>query len=214
MTMLRTNSIISFNFRIEGATDTLFEGKIRVGPRTLTLPSGGTHKCDGTNNGANPSPGPASSGAIDVAGKLCGFDFDGTWASTFEDYFITTIGGVAQTNTQFWGVLENFQFTPTGGCQTQQAEGSDGLWAYDAFNKNYFLDVQPRDAVVAPGQTVVFNVRDGSTRVPVAGASFAGQTTDANGNVVFTAPATGGTYVYKATRSDSIRSPRVEIVVV
>lgn len=214
MTMLRINCMISFNFRIEGATDTIFEGKVRVGPRTLTLPSGGTHQCDGTNNGANPSPGPASSGGIDVAGRLCDFGFDGTWSAAFEDYFITSIGGDTQTSTQFWGVLENFQFTPTGGCQTQQAEGSDGLWAYDAFNKAYFLDVQPRDAVVAAGQTVVFNVRDGSTGVRVAGASFAGQTSDGVGNVVFTAPATPGTYMYKATRSDSIRSPRVQIVVV
>lgn len=190
---------------------------MRVGPRSITTPSGGTHKCDGTNNGANPAPGAASIGGIDVASSLCSFSFDGTWSSQFDDFFITKIGSDDSNagSNRYWGVLENFQFTPAGGCETAEYDGSDGLWAYDAFNKNYFLDVEPRTRTVAPGQTVSFKVVDGTNRgTAISGAIFNHQTSNANGDVLFTAPTTPGVYRYKAERSDSIRSPAVVITVI
>ena len=130
-------------FRIEGADSegTIFEGCIISGPDTVTTPSGGSHLCDGTNNNANPSPGATLTTQINDAANLFGFSFDGSYSSQFQDFFITSIGQSTQTNYQFWGVLVDRIFTPAGGCQSQVQPGLEGLWAYDAFNKNAFLKV-------------------------------------------------------------------------
>jgi hypothetical protein len=131
-------------FRIEGTDSegTIFEGCIISRPETVTTPSGGSHLCDGTNNNANPSPGATLTTQINDAANLVGdFDFDGTYSSQFQDFFITRIGQSSQTSSQFWGLLVDRVFTPAGGCQTQVEPGKEGLWAYDAFNKNAFLKV-------------------------------------------------------------------------
>jgi len=203
----------NYNLRIEGKTDTIYEGPIRSGPRSITTPSGGTHLCDGTNNGANPTPAGTSTTAVDSASGLCGFHYDGTYDSDFQDFFITNIGGDSETSTQFWGLLNSFQFTPVGGCQEEPAPTDEILWAYDAFNAASFLNVEPRTASVQLGDTVVFTITDGSTGNLIAGASFNGVVSDAQGQVVYT-PNQVGTFRYKATRSDSIRSPTAIITVI
>nr|POE63109.1 hypothetical protein CFP56_04012 [Quercus suber] len=199
-------------FRIEGGSSegTIFDGPcIAAGPETITTPSGGSHLCDGTNGGANPAPGGTLTTAIDAAGDQNGFGFDGTYTNSFQDFFIQTIGNTAQTNNQYWGVLRQLTFTSRGGCQEYNSPG-EGLWAFDAFNANAFLALSSEYAVVAPGQSVTLQVLqtdgNGAALSPAAGASFAEQTTDANGNVAFTAPTTPGCYQYKATRNGSIRS--------
>ena len=93
------------NLRVEGLTDTAYEGPINSGPRNITTASGGTHLCDGTNNGANPQPGNTPTDALDAAAKLAGFTYDGTFDPEFDDFFITTINGDTETATEFWGIL-------------------------------------------------------------------------------------------------------------
>jgi hypothetical protein len=129
--------------RIEGndSEGTIFEGCIVSGPRDITTPSGGTHLCDGTNGGTNASPGTTPTTELDAAAVLTGFTYDGTYSTQFQDYFITKIGQSDQTSTQFWGLLRNEQFTPVGGCQQEVVQTDRTLWAFDAFNKNYFLKV-------------------------------------------------------------------------
>jgi hypothetical protein len=136
-------SATNARLRIEGNNDegTLFEGCIASTPRSITTPSGGTHKCDGTNLNANPSPGATLSTQMDEAAREFGFDYDGTWDDQFQDFFITRIGRTSQTSTQFWGLLDNEVFTPTGGCQSLSQAGHRGLWAFDAFNARAFLTV-------------------------------------------------------------------------
>ena len=65
------------NLRIEGATNTIFEGTVLTKGHNVTTPSGGLHQCDGTNNDANPSPGPTCTSALDDASKMNSFPFDG-----------------------------------------------------------------------------------------------------------------------------------------
>ncbi|KAJ1323126.1 hypothetical protein MN608_11272 [Microdochium nivale] len=196
--------------RIEGSDSegTIFEGCVNVRAGDLTTPSGGTHKCDGTNNGANPVPGGTSTRALAASAALDGFDFDGTWDNSFDDFFITRISSTAQTSSQFWGLLINDQFSPVGGCQAQLAQGDRNLWAYDSFNKANFLQVTPGYSIVragsAPSQQV--QVIDAPTGRPVSGASIAGTITDANGMAEISVPARPGCYQYKATRADSLRS--------
>ncbi|KAG8787180.1 hypothetical protein FRC12_015843 [Ceratobasidium sp. 428] len=127
------------NIRIEGATSTIYEGVVATKGHNVTTASGGTHHCDGTNLSANPTPGPTCTSALDDAAKLTHFAWDGTYSTTYDDYFVTKIGGSAQTDSQFWGVLLNWHFTSVGGCQQKVATKDEILWAYDAFNKAHFL---------------------------------------------------------------------------
>jgi hypothetical protein len=204
-------------FRIEGKDTTLFEGFILSGPQNITTPSGGTHLCDGTNNNANPAPIVTGTDMIADSAGLCGFDFDGTYSNQFQDFFITRIGNSDSNDgsNRFWGILDNFQFTPTGGCQYGAYPGSSILWAFDAFNAQAFLSVSPGSATLRAGQSATFSVRDGMSGQLRAGASFAGQIADATGNVVFTVPAgtAPGVYRYKATQTSCIRSNAVIITV-
>lgn len=202
----------SFNLRIEGFTDTIYEGPIFTGPQDVTTPSGGSHLCNGENGGANPSPGGTATTGIASAAGLCGFGFDGTYDSSFQDFFITSISDSTESSTRFWGLLNNYQFTPSGGCQTEPAAGDNLLWAYNAFNANYFLEVTPSGATLSLGSVMIFTVTDGTSGVPVAGALLNGLPSNGNGQVVFMATEPG-TFRYKATRSDSIRSPAVVITV-
>jgi len=200
--------------RIEGNGNegTIFEGCIISGPHDVTTPAGGTHKCDGTNNGANPTPGTTSIGKIDDAAKAFGFTFDGSWSSQFDDFFITRINQADSSvgGNQFWGVLQDRTFTPAGGCEVQARPGVEDLWAWNAFSVNFFLGISPQYAAVPPGSpvTVTITGSDGSGNVsPISGAELSGRgTSDANGQVAFQAPNERGCYVYKATRADSIRS--------
>ena len=66
--------------RVEGANRTIFEAPIVTNGHTITTPSGGTHRCDGTNNGANPTPGPTPTAGLDDAAALGGFTYDGTYS--------------------------------------------------------------------------------------------------------------------------------------
>jgi hypothetical protein len=200
------------NMRIEGAKGTVYEGPIRTGPANVTTPSGGTHLCDGTNNNANPFTGANGISALDSGASLCGYTFDGTFSNQFQDFFLTRIGPSGQTGTQFWGVLRDYQFTPTGGCESEYNPTEELLWAVDAFNANAFLKVNPPTVQADVGQTVLFTVTDGMSGNPIAGASFNGATSDSNGQVQLSFP-TAGTFRYKATRASSIRSNGVIITV-
>jgi hypothetical protein len=165
-------------------------------------------------------PGITPTNLIDDAGRICAFDFDGTYSPSFSDFFISRISTTQQSNSQYWGVLVNNVYTPTGGCGYIAGPGDETLWAFDVFNKNSLLSVSPKSATLAPGQSITVNVRqlnpNNGAPGPAAGASiFGGQITDPNGNTVYTVPAgtPPGTYRFKATRSDSIRSDAIVITV-
>lgn len=91
------------------------------------------------------------------------------------------------------------------------------MWAFDAFSKNYALEVQPRFATIAVEGIVEFTITAVNTnsgyRVPAAGANFGGLLADTNGKVVYIATSPGTKRV-KAERSDSIRSPGAVITVI
>ena len=200
------------NLRIEGETKTIYEAPIFSGPRNITTASGGTHLCDGTNDGANPTPSNTCTDALDAASKLAKFQYDGTYDTEFMDYFITSIGPSTETATMFWGLLLNYQFTPVGGCQQEVKPGDHVLWAFDAFNKVYFLKVTPSSIVVKKGGSKKVTVTDGTTGVPVSGAVIDGVTTGADGTATLTFPKKG-VFEYKATRADSLRSNALYVAV-
>jgi hypothetical protein len=207
------HSLQLVNLRIEGLTKTIYEGPILSRGTTITTPSGGTHHCDGTNFNANPTPGATCTTALDAASKLplVGFSYDGTYSADFDDYFITSIGDSTQTSSQFWGLLLNYQFTPVGGCQQETKQGDHVLWAFDAFNKTYFLKLDG-PIVAKKGMPITVTVTDGTTGAPIANAAVGDATTDASGKASITFSSTG-IKTLKAERADSIRSNALVVVV-
>jgi len=199
------------NLRIEGSTSTIFEGPIITRGHNVTTQLGGNHHCDGTNNHANPNAGPTATSALDDAHKLAHFPFDGTFSTAFDDFFITSIGGVTQTSTEFWGILLNYEFTPVGGCQQEVKRNDEVLFAFNAFNANAFLKLTG-PSTAHKGHPVIFTVTDGQTSKPVAGATVDGQTSNANGQVSVTFT-NDGRQTVKATKSNAIRSNKLTIIV-
>jgi hypothetical protein len=205
------------NLRVEGATQTIFEAPVVTNGHTVTTSSGGTHVCDGTNGGANPTAGPTATAALDDAAAASAFTWDGSFSTAFDDYFITRIGGDTQTSSQFWGILLNYQFTPVGGCQQRVHSGDQVLFAFDAFSKQHFLKLTGPHSAHA-GQTITVTATDGQNGQPIMGATVgpinnAGSaTTDASGKarVTFRSP---GLKRLKAERADSIRSNALPVVV-
>ena len=58
---------VTVNLRVEGPDKTVFDGPVTTDGHSVTTDKGGTHECDGTNNGAYPEPGPTATGALDDA---------------------------------------------------------------------------------------------------------------------------------------------------
>lgn len=203
--------------RVELKDTTIYDGPITTKGRDVKTASGGTHHCDGTNNGANPVPGPTCTSALADFSALSLFPWDGTYDSAFDDYFVTRVGGSTATETQFWGALLGWQFIPVGGCQQQVATGDSIIWAFDAFNKVYFLKLDGLNTAKV-GVPIQVTVTDGPSGSNVSGASIAGTgasasgLSDANGRVMVTF-ASAGTKKIKAQRADSLRSNSLTVVV-
>ena len=51
---------VKVKLRVEGATKTIFEGRVTTDAHPVTGDESGPHKCDGTNGGANATPGPTA----------------------------------------------------------------------------------------------------------------------------------------------------------
>jgi hypothetical protein len=141
------------NLRIEGRTETLFEGPILTEGHNVRAagdskaPAAG-RRCNGLNDNAHPTPGPTPTAAGADAMAIVGEGFDGDWyAAPFEDYFITQWGPDRQSNAaaEYWGLVVNDVFTSVGGCQYQLAGGDEVLWVYDAFNNRPRLLLYPGD---------------------------------------------------------------------
>ncbi len=204
--------------RIEGKTSTLFDAPVTTDGKTVTTAAGGTHVCDGTNNGVSPVPVANATSALDDAAKKGGFDWDGSWSGPgYPDYFVTRIAGESQIIAPFppggqdWGVFINGVATTAGGCQSLVKAGDEVLWAFDAFNKVGAL------RIAAPGATqpdvpIVATATNVATGAPVAGATVGSETTgpDGTASIVFSEP---GVYVLKADKADLVRSRGVRVCV-
>lgn len=114
--------------RVEGATKTLFEGKVTTDAHPVDGHDGsGAHTCDGTNGGANPTPGPTATGAFDTAATKADLGWLGNWNDSFGDFLINKIGPDATAHGRSWTVALNDVPTSLGGCQTEVAAGDEVL---------------------------------------------------------------------------------------
>jgi len=200
--------------RIEGSEKTIFEDTILTTGHIVTTPSGGTHECDGTNNGAHATPGATIISAIDDAVS----PWDGKYYNGTRDYFVTSIHGDPPGNDGSWGLLVGYNFVEKGGCQTQVAADDQVLVAFGAFGATAFLEARADKTSALPNEEVVFTVVNGKHRRPiesatmVAGATDPKATTNAQGKAAIRFER-AGVHKYKATKSGTIRSNEVTIMV-
>ncbi len=71
------NQPIPVRLLIKASGDVIFSGVIVTKGHDVTTQTGGTHKCDGTNNDAHRQPGATPTSALADAAKRAGFTFDG-----------------------------------------------------------------------------------------------------------------------------------------
>src|SRR4051794_39941322 len=132
--------------RIEGKSETLFEGPILTdGHNVKGLSDSEWRRCNGLNNGRNPVPGPTPTAASVDAMQIIGEPFDGNWYDQYDDYFIPRWGSDRQDDTEsgYWGVVVNNIFTNVGGCQYELDGGDEVLWIYGAFDGRERLVLYP-----------------------------------------------------------------------
>ena len=143
------------NVRIEGRTQTLFEGPILTEGHDVSSYKGdggdeaedlAEHPCDGVNelDRQNTEPGPvptaASVDAMNAIGETNAMA--GQWYNDFNDYFVKQWGAEeenAESEGRAWGILVNNTYTPVGGCQYQLDTGDEVLWIYNAFESRPIL---------------------------------------------------------------------------
>jgi hypothetical protein len=153
------------NVRIEGRTQTLFEGPILTEGHAVNSYKAvhgneaedlAEHGCDGTNNAKNPTPGPTPTAAAVDAMNVIGESnaMVGEWYPGFDDYFPEQWGSEAENAEaagKSWGILVNNVFTNVGGCQYELDAGDEAVWVYNAFNFRPFLALFATDAHYTAG---------------------------------------------------------------
>jgi hypothetical protein len=197
--------------RIEGLSKTIFEGPVTPAIQTVDGSDGkGPQTCDGTNGGANPSPGATATSVMDTAIRGSGRSWQGAFSDSFHDFLVNRIGPDPSTSSQFWGVAVDGKSLEVGGCQAIVKPGQEVLWAFDSFNKKLLHASGP--AQVRVGKPASIKVIDTEKGAPVAGAKVGGVLTNANGvaKLVFKHV---GTRRLKATAPKSIRSNRLTLKV-
>jgi hypothetical protein len=201
---------VSVNLRVEGQSQTIFDGPVTTDGHQITTSSGGTHPCDGTNNGAHQSPVPTPTAALDDGARLNNFAWDGDWFPSFNDFLVNRVAGEAATSSQFWGYGVNFKFATVGGCQARVHQGDEVLWIFDAFSKAHVLKLAgPGSATTGAPVTVTVTNGDGT---PLAGATVGGVQTGADGKATLSF-AEAGVHRLKAERADSVRSNSLTVCV-
>lgn len=205
--------------RVEGATKTIFEGKVTSDGHSLTKDSTGAHPCDGTNGGVNPAPGATLTAALDDATKLAGLEWGGSWDDSFQDFLVTKIGPDEADSSNFWGYALNGVPTSVGGCQQQIEHGDEVLFYFGGTFDNILRASAPKQ--VRAGRRFHVRVRTyvtafdeqgrASTEVkPIAGARIGGKKTNGSGLVTLRY-AKPGTKRLKATRAKAVRSNQIAV---
>lgn len=207
---------ITVNLRVEGAERTIYEGPVTTDVREVDGHDGtGPHTCDGTNAGANPSPGPTFLGAFADAADASGFDWLGVWEKFGfqEEFSLDRVEEDSADSSHYWAQLIGYRSNQVGGCQQRIQAGDDLQVLYLPFDSQTFasppaLRMQGAPAAVAVGEsfTVTVDEHDGfSPPVPAEGATVEGRTTgdDGRATISFDSP---GVRRFKATRENAIRS--------
>jgi len=207
MPIATAEAAVTVTLRIEGSTQTLFEGPVTTEAHEVDGNDGtGPHPCWG---GLGATPGPTATTALDDGARSVGLPWRGNWNPSFYDFFVESIGPDSSMPPEgYWGILVD-GVSAGGGCTTKVKAGDEVLWAYGAVFKPLVLKLSgPSAAEVGKAFTVTVT----AAGRPVANATVGGATTDAAGQasiVGFVATR----LKLKAERSDAIRSNALEVCV-
>lgn len=128
-----TNAAVKVTLIVQGPDGRLFKGKVRTKGHDVTTATGGTHRCDGTNGGAQSSAVPTPTAALDDAARKRDFTWDGAWYSSFDDFSVDTIRNVSGGGAAYWNISVNGTPTPVGGCQFKLNAGDKVAFTWTAF---------------------------------------------------------------------------------
>jgi hypothetical protein len=203
---------VTVNLRVEGATQTLFEGPVITDVHQVTTPSDGQPRtCDGSSVGQAPAP--TAIGALDDAARGGSFSWDALWDPGFNDYYpFLRIGPDSiDASSHYLAVYLNWAFAQTGGCGQHVRPGDDVVFAYEDLDPSPLLRLSG-PGTATTGQSVRLKVVDGLTGAAEAGVSVGGATTGADGTVAVSF-ARRGIYRLKADRPGAIRSNALTLCV-
>ena len=205
---------VTVNLRVEGISDTIFDGQVVTDAHRTTTPSDGVARpCDGTNSGGAPTP--TAIGALDDASKAAGFAWDANWDSGFGDYYpFLQIGSeTIDPSSHYLAFYLNWVYADLGGCSQSVKQGDDVLFAHSDFSQSKVLRLSgPSTATTGQSVTVQAEEFDGFNGTPASGASVGGATTGADGSATLSFPEKG-IYRLKAERADAVRSNAVVLCV-
>lgn len=200
------------NLRVEGVTQTIFEGPVTTDGHDVTSAAGGTHPCDGSTVVTNTSTGPTATSALDDAARLKGFSWDGTYDGTFNDFLISRVANdTIDPSTHYWSLYVNDAFAQSGGCGQRVAAGDEVLWANSDFVTSQALQLTG-PTQTHPGQPITVLVTNGPGGAPQPDAKVGDAVTGPDGRAALTF-ATPGIYRLKAEREASIRSNALSVCV-
>ncbi|MFE3095445.1 DUF4430 domain-containing protein [Streptomyces sp. NPDC059248] len=128
-----SNAPVRVSVTVQGPEGLLFRGKVRTRGHDVTTPSGGTHRCDGTNAGAHPTAVPTPTAALDDAARTRHFDWDGTWYPAFDDFLVESVKNVSGGGVAYWNISVNGTSIPVGGCQFKLNPGDRVAFTWTAF---------------------------------------------------------------------------------
>ncbi|WP_046501107.1 DUF4430 domain-containing protein [Streptomyces odonnellii] len=128
-----TNAPVKVALTVQGPDGLLFKGRIKTQGHDVTTVTGGTHRCDGTNGGAQPSAVPTPTAALDDAARKWHFTWDGAWYASFDDFSVDSIKDVSGGGSAYWNISVNGTPTPVGGCQFKLNAGDKVAFTWTAF---------------------------------------------------------------------------------
>lgn len=150
----------TLSVRIEGASQTLFEGPVSTGPRLIRASSDTSSRtCDATGGGSGAPRATPTVAAADAM-ALIGETFDGRWYPDFGDYLIRRWGPQDQGGGKYWALAVDGVAATAGGCQIGLTSGAGVLWAFGASASTPYLrlsaasDPSPAPGPAAPTATV------------------------------------------------------------
>jgi len=150
--------------RVEGPSATLADARVTTTTRAVL--KDGEHACSGTS----------AAGALELATR-------GRWEASYNasfGYFLTGVGGVTPSGSDYWVVWLNGRSSMTGLCDTELERGDELLLFvctptpdFSGCTNRPLGIVAPRGRSAAPTVQVVAYGPDGSA-TPVAGATVSG----------------------------------------
>jgi hypothetical protein len=208
---------VTVDLRIEGASATLFEGKVTTDVRTFRFTGDpDEHVCDGTaaNSGPSATPVPTRGAALAQASELTPFPIAGSWSAQFgAPSFSEVLGENVEydpATDRFLVELKNGEGSNFGACGDPIQNGDEVLFAYAKFGDRVLKLTGA--ATAQPGAQVSVRVTDAGNGSPVPGATVAGVTTDADGRANV-GPFAAGDQSLQATKAGTVRSNHLRLCV-